>query len=247
MEERRKRSGKKKDKKVKEIYERYQIEKAYTYHIFTDTNSTAPKFLIISDPISEIPKTKYREISFEGICASDIVNRFDPSHDFWAQFDFQKPELRNFWGDYAVDNINNPCHLTIACNAKEYFEMFEDKGVNKKREGIKKGSSGTCFENFAARIVSITNLDNFQKPPAEYKKGARLTINQGEMQKETSLGSKFSQVNDKRFYFSNGITSLPIFHPLLKNQAEYKKNKGKKIENYFWDEKEVLLKKEMKS
>ena len=89
MEERRKRSGKKKDKKVKEIYEKYQIEKAYTYHIFTDTNSTAPKFLIISDP---------REISFDGICASDIVNRFDPSHDFGAQFDFQKPELRNFGG-----------------------------------------------------------------------------------------------------------------------------------------------------
>ena len=211
------------DKKVKEIYEKYQMEKVHMYHILTDTNSTALKFLIISDPVSEIPKTKYREIIFEGICASDIVNRFDASHDFWAKFGFQKPELRKFLGYYAVANINNPCHLTIAFNPKKYFEMFEDKGVNKKHEGIKKVSSGTCFESFVARIVSVTNLDHFQKPSVEYKELARLTVNQGEMQKEESLRSKFSQFNDKRFYFSNGITSLPLFHPLLKNQAEYKK------------------------
>ena len=86
------------DKKVKEIYEKYQMEKVHIYHILTDTNSTALKFLIISDPVSEIPKTKYREIIFEGICASDIVNRFDASHDFWAKFGFQKPELREFLG-----------------------------------------------------------------------------------------------------------------------------------------------------
>ena len=48
------------------------------------------------------------------------------------------------------------------------------------------------------------------------------------MQKETSLKSKFSQFNDKRFYFSNGVTSLRLFHSLLKDQAEYKKKQGGK-------------------
>ena len=92
-----------------------------------------------------------------------------------------------------------------------------------------------CFKNFAVRIVSITNLDHFQKPAAEHKEVGRLTVNRGEVQKETSLKNKFSQFNDKRFYFSNGVTSLRLFHSLLKDQAEYKKNKGKKSENYFWD------------
>ena len=72
----------------------------------------------------------------------------------------------------------------------------------------------------------------------------RLPIDQGEMQKKTSLKSKFSRFNDKRFYFSDGVTSVPLFHPLLKDQAEYKNNKREKIENFFWDEKEALLKKE---
>ena len=72
------------------------------------------------------------------------------------------------------------------------------------------------FENFATRIVSITNLDHFQKPLAEYKGVARLTVNRGEMQKETSLKSKFSQFNDKRFYFSNEVTWLPLFHTIFK-------------------------------
>ena len=28
--------------------------------------------------------------------------------------------------------------------------------------------------------------------------------------------SKFSQINNKRYYFSNGIVSLPYSHPYLK-------------------------------
>ena len=74
---------------------------------------------------------------------------------------FKNQNYKNVLGYFAVENINNPCHLTIACNPKEYFEMFEDKEVNKKHKGIKKSSSGMCFENFAVRIVSITNLDHF--------------------------------------------------------------------------------------
>ena len=47
-----------------------------------------------------------------------------------------------------IEHIDDPCILTIACNPKEYFEMFEDKNINKKHKGIKKRFSGLCFENF---------------------------------------------------------------------------------------------------
>ena len=97
------------------------------------------------------------------------------------------------------------------------------------------------FENYANRIVSLTNFDFFEKPPAEYKEVSRLTVDRGKMQKETLLKTKFFQFNDKKFYFFDGITSLPVSHPLLKELAEYKKKMGQRIERYFWNEKAILL------
>ena len=64
--------------------------------------------------------------------------------------------------------------------------MFEDRGANKKYKGIKKGSSGMDFGNFASRIVSITNVEHFEKPEGEYKEVARLNLDQGAMQKKRS-------------------------------------------------------------
>ena len=60
------------------------------------------------------------------------------------------------------------------------------------------------------------------------------------------IKTKFSQLNDKRFYFPNGILSLPYGHPLLNDVDKYKKNKGQRIEKYFWQEKENLLELEKK-
>ena len=49
--------------------------------------------------------------------------------------------------------------------------------------------------------------------------------------------NKFSQLNDKRFYFPNAIISLP-FGPLTLNKiVEYKKDKGRKTEKYFLERK----------
>ena len=53
--------------------------------------------------------------------------------------------------------------------------------------------------------------------------------------------NKFSQLNDKRSYFPNAIISLPFGHLTLNKIDECKKDKGRKIEKYFWKEKETLL------
>ena len=84
-------------------------------------------------------------------------------------------------GYFSIENIENSCYLAITYNPKEYFEMFENNLVNKKQRGIKKGSSGMSFENYASRIVSLVNFHYFQKPPAEYKEVARLTVDKSEM------------------------------------------------------------------
>ena len=97
------------------------------------------------------------------------------------------------------------------------------------------------FENYGERLVSLTNFDTFEKPPADYKEVSRLTVFQDNTQKKTVTKTKFSQFRDKRFYFSGGITLLPLSHPYLKDLVVFKKEKGQGIEKYFRDEKENLL------
>ena len=43
----------------------------------------------------------------------------------------------------------------------------------------------------------------------------RFVIKQNEIDLEEIEKSKFTQINDKRYYFRDGIVSLPFFHPLL--------------------------------
>lgn len=98
---------------------------------------------------------------------------------------------------------------------------------------MKKGSSGLGFENFSDRINSLINFDMFQKPPVDFKEVSRLTVSDGEMQKKTIIKSKFSQINDKRIYFTDTITSLQLSHPHLKELADFKIKKGAKNREIF--------------
>ena len=70
---------------------------------------------------------------------------------------------------------------------------------------------------------------------------SRLTAVADEMVKTTVIKNKFSQLNDKRFYFQNGIVSLPFYHPNLAKINEFKQKKGQRIDKYLWEEKEHLL------
>ena len=67
---------------VKKIYDKYKIERVEIFHILTDTDSTALKFMFISDTNREIPEDKFRDIIFEVIIESKIYKRFGSSHEF---------------------------------------------------------------------------------------------------------------------------------------------------------------------
>ena len=86
-------------------------------------------------------------------------------------------------GYFEIEHLNDPCILTIACNPKKYFEMFEGRDINKKHNGIKKGSSSLGFENSSDRIDSLINFDTFQKLRTDFKEVSRLTVSDEEMQK----------------------------------------------------------------
>ena len=67
------------------------------------------------------------------------------------------------------------------------------------------------------------------------------------MVKTTVAKIKFSQLNNKRFYFPDGIVSLPFYHPNLSKIDQFKQKKGQRIEKYFWEEKEHLFNLEKKA
>ena len=98
------------------------------------------------------------------------------------------------------------------------------------------------YQNYAKRIKPLINFDTYKKPKIDAKDVVRISVKKGEMTTHKVKKSKFFQLNDKRFYFPNAIVSLP-FGPLSLHEIdEYKKNKGRRIEKYFWTEKENLLK-----
>ena len=102
------------------------------------------------------------------------------------------------------------------------------------------------FENFANRIKSLVNFDTFEKPFVEFQQVARLTVQKGGMVKKIVMKTKFSQLNDNKFYFSNSVLSLPFDQQNLRELDDFKREKGQKIEKYFWEGKEELLKMEKK-
>ena len=52
---------------------------------------------------------------------------------------------------------------------------------------------------------------------------------------------KFAQINDKRYYFEDGIVSLPFSHSSLFEIVRYKTEKKQKVEKYIFLEKKNLL------
>ena len=226
---------------VRQIYQKYQIEKILCYHILTDTDSTALQFAIISDPSSTYPECDVRDILFEIFVKTEIYDRFDTSHPFWQKFDAQKPERQKVLGLYEVEHIDNPCYVTLAINPKEYFEYFQSTKLNKKHKGIKKGSKGMDYENYAARIAPLKDFETYEKPKNNYKEVVRFAVKKGYMVTTKISKTKFSQLKDKRFYFPDGILYIPFGHRSLKELSKYKYGKGQKIEKYFWLEKEKLL------
>ena len=88
---------------VKNIYDKYKIERVKIFHILADTDSTALKFMFISDPNNEISEDKFRDITFAAIIESEIYKRFDSSHEFWDIFNARKKNKKKKLGYYEVD------------------------------------------------------------------------------------------------------------------------------------------------
>ena len=141
------------------------------------------------------------------------MHRFDTSLKFWEKYGVRNEHLKKKLGYFSIENIDDPCVVTVAVNPKEYFEEFESQSVNKKHKRLGKGASGMEFEDYAKRINLIRETETFGQLPKEKEKQNRFTIENNQMVLEEIKKSKFAQINDERYYFSDGIVSLPFSHP----------------------------------
>ena len=230
---------------IKEICNRYQIEKCLLYQNLTDTDSTSLFFLFICSFDSELPESEARKVIFECMINSKILERLDLSDDFWKNFKVQNKKTKKEMGLYEIESINNENICTIAVNPKEYFETFKNRKINKKHKGVRRDTPGMDFERYASRIRDLRldlDQDNVQQDKIVQK---RLQVKNTEMIMTSSNKVRFAQLNDKRYYFSDGIVSLPFGHPSLNETREYKKSL-QKIHKIIEKEKNKLLNDENK-
>ena len=96
------------------------------------------------------------------------------------------------------------------------------------------------YENFPERMKPLFSFDTYVKPKKDTKPVVRISVKKGEMTTQI-IQSKFSQLNDKRFYFPNAVVLLPFGNCVLNDFDKFEKDKGQRIENYFLKEKELLL------
>ena len=144
-------------------------------------------------------------------------------------------------GYFIIENIHDPCVATVAVNPKEYHESFKGQNVNKKHKGLRKSAPGMDFKNYSKRINSIKQIETFGILPAEKQKACRFTIKNNDMFLQEIEKSKFAQIKDKRYCFSDEIVSLPFCHPYLHEIVQFKRDKKQKIEVFLQEEKHKLI------
>ena len=145
------------------IYDYYQIEKCFLYQNLTDTDCTSLLFTFICKFESSIPENEARNIIFECIKKSKILNRLDLSDDFWKKHDVYDYSTKKQMGLFEIENIENHSICTIAINPKEYLENFKNRKINKKHKGVRIDTPGMSFENYAAPIKNFRDDLDFEK------------------------------------------------------------------------------------
>ena len=72
------------NQEIREIYQKYQVEKCYLYQNLTDTDSTSIFFVFICDLNCSVSEEKARNIIFEVLLKSKVFDRLDlSSWKYW--------------------------------------------------------------------------------------------------------------------------------------------------------------------
>ena len=176
---------------------------------------------------------------------SKIFERLDLSADLWGKFEVQNKKLKKQVGLFEIEKIDKPNVITIALNPKEYYERFHDHSDNKKHKGLKKSTHGMDFDSYSHRFADLNDFSkDFLKKPKKIEQKRFQIINES-MQMKSVSKVQYGQLNDKRFYFSNGLMSLPFGYPYL-NELRTEKHNYRSIHKSIQEKKYDFLREESK-
>ena len=180
---------------------------------------------------SQLPEDKFREVVFEVIINSKVLEGFDISHEYWENFNVRDEKTHKQLGFFDIEHIDDPCVIIIATNSKEYIESSQVKMLIRSIK-VKKGEKSMNLESFAKRIVTLAEIEHCEKKsePTAVEQ-ARFTVKRNEMVLDTVQKKKFSQINDKRYCFQCDIVSMPFDHPSLHNINQLKHGQKKRMRN----------------
>ena len=103
-----------------------------------------------------------------------------------------------------------------------------------QRLGVKANTKGMGMDAFAKRLQSLSTMkNNSSKLVRDKLIQTRFKKLLGEIQMVKINKYGLCQLNDKVYYFENGLVSLPHGHPALKDVIEQRQNKS--IDELFSD------------
>ena len=210
----------------------------------TDTDSTSVFFVFVCDLNCNVREDESRNKIFEVMLKSKAFDRLDLSAEYYEKFNCQNESLRKRVGFIEIENIDKPNIIMIALNPKEYYEGLSDTSDNKKHKGLKKSTPDMDFDSYSNRLSDLTeycgNFITKPNPVREIEEKRFQVINES-MQMKSISKVQFGQLNDKHFYFSNGILSLPYGHPVL-GKVKKQKDKYRDIHKIIQTIKDQFLK-----
>ena len=233
------------DQESREIYQKYQVDKCYLYQNLTDTDRTSIFFVFICNLNCSVSEDKVRKIISEVMLKSKVFHQLDLWAEFYEQFDCRNESLKKRVGFFEIESIDKPNVITIALNPKEYYERFIDHSDNKKHKGLKKSTPGMDFDSYSNWLSDLTEYSNeflYNPNKVEQIEQKRFEVKNESMQIKSVSKVQFGQLNDKRFYFSNGIISLPYGHPYLE-ELRKEKHKYQDIDKVIQTKKKRFFKK----
>ena len=113
---------------------------------------------------------------------------------------------------------------------------MEIKVSIKKQKGLKKDTPEMHFDPYANRVMSLNDFTNKKVKKIQQN---RFQIKNTEMKMYNISKSQFAGLNDKRFYFYDGVVSMPFGHPLLEKLKG--KKKGTHIHLHMKEKREEQL------
>lgn len=99
------------NKRTKEIYDKFTVEKVFPFYVLTDMHSTSLFFIFICKPESNIPHRYFRDLLFQIFVNNEISNRLGTSHELGINTTLEINLLKNL-SYYDIEHVGDLCQVT---------------------------------------------------------------------------------------------------------------------------------------